>query len=139
MTQLRIYYAHPMAWYGTQRELEDLTALAAYGTVINPNTERFEGSVQSAKRRGFPVMQVFADYIKDHIDVVCFRRFEDGYIGAGVAREILEAKIWGKHIWEIDRGGALKPHVTQEADMRFATHHILTVEETKRRTVAKEL
>lgn len=139
MTQLRIYYAHPMAWYGTDREKEDLAELAKHGTVINPNTERFEGSVQSAKRRGFPVMQVFADYIKDHVDVVCFRRFEDSYLGAGVAREILEARIWGKEVWEIDCGGGLKPCITELRSFHAFFNNTLTVEETKRRTVAKEL
>lgn len=125
----RIYYAHPMAWYGTDSENNDLLLLDSEGFIVNPNSQRFQGSVESAKRRGFPVMQVFADYIKDHVDVVCFRRYNDGYIGAGVAREILEAKMWNKEIWEISGGDAKPPpHISKPADLRNFADHILTVE-----------
>lgn len=161
---LRIYYAHPMSWYDTPEEKTDLDALASEGTIINPNQSFFQQQVEYAKKRNFPVMDVFAEYIRDKADVVCFRRFRDGKLGAGVAREIFEAIIWGKEIWEI-RGGdkyeyryggelrsqdrpiildkvvsletALNYSDTQPADIEFGD--ILTVAETKERIANRRL
>lgn len=137
---LRIYYAHPMSWYGTAQEAEDVAELAKHGVVTNPNCEMFQQAVEMAKLRGQPVMQVFADFIKDNCDVVCFRRFNDGYIGAGVAREIFEAAIWNKTIWEIDRGNGLPPHVSTDMnEYNVGLYHVLSVKETKRRIMEKQL
>ena len=136
----RIYYAHPMSWYDTKEEEADVNELVNHGTVINPNSQMFKQAVEMARLRGSPVMQVFADYIKDCVDVVCFRRFNDGYIGAGVAREILEAAVWNKAIWEIDRGGTLPPNVLKAMnEYNVGLYHFLSVEETTRRIKAKEM
>lgn len=98
---MKIYYAHPMSWYGTNREALDIHALSQHGEVINPNTPKFEDRVRKAQRSGYPVMQIFADYIRDEADVVAFRAYDDHKIGAGVARELLEAIVWAKPIWQI--------------------------------------
>lgn len=97
----KIYYAHPMSWYGTKEEEDDVNSLQLEGEVVNPNSEPFTDRVRNAQRTGFPVMDIFAKTIRDDCDVLCFRRFNDGALGAGVAREILEAVIWNKPVWEI--------------------------------------
>ena len=136
----RIYYAHPMSWYDTRQEEEDISELVKHGTVINPNSQMFRQAVEMARLRGHPIMDIFADFIKNSADVVCFRRFNDGYIGSGVAREILEAQIWNKEVWEIDRGTGLPPHVSTDMNSyNVGLYHVLTVEETRRRIIAKQL
>lgn len=140
---MRIYYAHPMSWYNTPGEKLDVEALNLLGTVVNPNSTAFEDQVRDAKRRGFPVMQIFADYIRDWADVVAFRRFEGDFrLGAGVAREIFEARIWGKGIWEVY--GEKERHVNKEIGLKVndwpdyvSFGDILTVNETKQRIAAK--
>lgn len=148
---LRIYYAHPMSWYGTDRERADVKALAEHGEVINPNSERFEQLVNKAKRNSFPVMQIFADFIRQEADVVAFRRFSgDHKIGAGVAREVLEARIWNKQIWEVIGGRGVfnsKPVVNKftmdagqfDVATSFDLHDVLTVDETRDRIARRQL
>lgn len=98
---MKIYYAHPMSWYGTKAEEDDIAAISREGECVNPNSDAFRKRVDNAKRTGFPVMDVFAQTIRDTVDVVCFRRFKDGKLGAGVAREVLEGVIWGLPVWEV--------------------------------------
>ena len=125
-----IYYAHPMSWYNTERETADVKFLAQFGKVENPNGPHWHNAVIRAQREGTPVMQIFADYIKEWADVVAFRRFNDETVGAGVAREVLEARIWGKDVWNIHgQPGQLqivKPGYPRMFD-------ILSVDETRRR------
>lgn len=143
-----IYYAHPMSWYGTQRERDDLAVLSKEGTVANPNSNKFDVKVEYAKATGMPIMDVFATFIRDKADVLVFRRFSgDHRIGAGVAREILEARIWGKQIWEII-GGRVQPPVINKFVMdpaqfdigtSFRIEDVLTVAETRERIARKQL
>lgn len=135
-----IYYAHPMSWYDTDKEKEDVDFLAKLGHLVNPNHPSFEDEVEAAKLRHFPVMDVFAKFIRDTADVVAFRRFKDGKIGAGVAREVLEAWIWGKEIWEvIDMKYEIHDHQVRPAYIRWrdgnplSLKDVCTVEETRRR------
>lgn len=138
---MRIYYAHPMSWYNTNDEALDVAALAKHGTVVNPNNLDFEYEVQLAKRNKQPVMQIFADYINNYADVVAIRTFEDYKLGAGVARELLEALIWGKSVWQLRTIGPTGERVVDKnpqlfggfgsADIEFAD--VLTVAETRAR------
>lgn len=140
---MRIYYAHPMSWYGTEGEKLDVAALDQHGTVVNPNSQTFQDMVEDAKRRNFPVMQIFADYIRDWADVVAFRRFDGDFkLGAGVAREIFEARVWGKGVWEVY--GQTDRHINKEIGMKVndwpdyvSFGDILTVSETKLRIAAR--
>lgn len=146
--QPRIYYAHPMSWYDTKEEAADVKALSAHGVVSNPNSEWFKYAVDKAKAHGEPVMQLFADYIQHKSDVVAYRRFNDGRLGAGVAREILEARIWGKEVWEvigpfsdgkcIVNKLAVIPGQFDLAEV-LAFEDILTVDETRARVVRRQL
>lgn len=130
-----IYYAHPMSWYGTDSEKADVAFLSQFGTVENPNGLDWEFQVSQAIKHGYPIMQVFADYIRNLADVVAYRPFYDGKLGAGVAREVLEAQIWGKEVWrlvgyEADLTGVIKkPDLTRNP--------ILTVAETCDRITRK--
>lgn len=138
---MRIYYAHPTSWYNTEAEALDVAELAKHGTVVNPNNLDFEYEVQLAKREKRPVMQIFADYINNYADVVAIRTFNDFKLGSGVARELLEALIWGKLVWKIRTTGTAPFRTVDKnpqlfggfgsADIEFAD--VLTVAETKAR------
>lgn len=140
-----IYYAHPMSWYGTEAEAADLRKLADYGTVVNPNSSDFKRDVDIAKKYNRPVMQIFADFIRIDADVVVYRRFRDWKLGAGVAREILEARIWGKEVWEISGGynkaplSILKEQTAVSVSGHNVMADVLTVEETRARIERGEL
>lgn len=142
---MKIYYAHPMSWYNTDAERLDVAKLSEYGEVINPNGEPFNTVVRMAKSRNYPVMQLFADYIRNEADVVAYRPFYDGKLGAGVAREVFEALIWNKPVWQVfgkfspvsgygpfvDKNPQLMEGGMYPATLQFAD--ILTVAETKAR------
>lgn len=105
---MKIYYAHPMAYYGTHLELMDIVMLSKIGTVVNPNTPKYQI---------FTNMKQFED-LAASCDMVAYRPFVDGKIGAGVAKEIQAALKAGKIVLEL-------PHKINE--------RILTREETRAR------
>jgi len=140
-----VYYAHPMSWYGTDNEQADLQLLRLnYDHVINPSSEEIKARLSDYMRSGQPVMELFADIIRNEADVVAFRPFADGMLGAGVAREVFEAHIWGKKIARIYSGTCgpvcSAPKLLEMGngylDLLWAT---LTVEETRSRIKRKML
>lgn len=142
-----VYYAHPMSWYGTDNEQADLQLLRLnYDKVINPSSEEIKTQLEHyIKAYGRAnIMQFFAELIRDRADVVAFRPFADGRLGAGVAREVFEAHIWGKRLVRIHSGtcgpvcGAPKllEMGSGALDLLWAT---LTVEETRSRIKRKML
>jgi hypothetical protein len=138
--KLKIYYAHPMSWYNTPAERADVAMLEAHGEVVNPNSKPFEYMVGVSRAERRPVMEIFADYIKNNADVVAFRPFYDGKLGAGVAREVFEALIWRKPIWHIFGKNGRGPFVDQYPELSPGVYpaaidwdDVLTVKETKAR------
>ena len=141
---MKIYYAHPMSWYNTDAEKLDVEKLSQYGEVINPNSKAFEYMVKLAEANREPVMEIFASYIHNTADVVAYRPFYDGKLGAGVAREVFEAIIWNKPVWQVfgkqmpngygpfvDKHPQLMEGGMYPATLQWAD--ILTVEQTKAR------
>jgi hypothetical protein len=77
-----VYYAHPVSTYNTPQEKRDLETLEAMGLrVVNPNTPEIAEKYQTL---GMPM---FEEMVKGS-DVLAFKAFADGSIGAGVAKEI---------------------------------------------------
>ena len=77
-----VYYAHPVSTYNTPQEKRDLETLEALGLrVVNPNTPENQ---EKYKTLGMPRFEEMAKAC----DVLAFRAFPDGSIGAGVAKEI---------------------------------------------------
>lgn len=126
-----IYYAHPMSWYNTRDELLDVAALGELGLVTNPNSVQFQRQVEWAERHKNPVMDIFANYIQNIADGVAFRRLNDGRITAGVAREVFEAVIWGKKVFEITSDAEGARWVSQLVNPAQLLGNIATVAETK--------
>lgn len=99
-----IYYAHPMSWYGTAGEKDDIAALQAEGfKVVNPNAAHFERLVNIARINDQPIMDIFRATIQ-HVDALAFRSFNNDVVSSGVATEIMEAWLWDKPILRLVGG-----------------------------------
>lgn len=125
---MKIYYAHPISWYGSAVEQEDIsTLLSAYShaTVVNPGHKHYSNRAAFLKRMGHNAMPYFYK-VQEDCDLIAFRSFDDGKIGAGVAGEILNAVALGQAVLEITDEG-LVPFLSLTFD------RILTVEETRER------
>lgn len=88
-TPLTVYYAHPMALYGSPVEARDIKTLKRLGfKVLNP-----------ARRK----LDTMDDYVKLAIscDLVAFRSFDDGKVGSGVFAEVMAAMKVGRPVIEL--------------------------------------
>jgi hypothetical protein len=91
---MRIYFAHPVTDYGTNREGNVLTWLEADGwEVENPNQPHHQDGYA---RDGM----VYFESLASSCDALVFTRFPDGSIGAGVGKEIDAAHGSGIPIYE---------------------------------------
>lgn len=132
----KVYYAHPMSWYGTKAETEDLEVLSAqFDEVLNPNQPSFDRQVKELYRQGqgHRVMEPFMKAVRS-CDALAFRPFYGGKIGAGVAREALEALLWDKPVYRFGRGmmgiSVLYPVMIGDFDL---ASNVLSIEETRAR------
>lgn len=128
---MKVYYAHPMSWYDTFAETEDVVALEEAGhEVLNPNDQFYSDQVTKLRKqgKGHMVMEPFMLAVKS-CDAVAYRPFKDGRVGAGVAKEVLEGLALGLPIiclpfTQPDEGGI--SHL-------FELEDVLTIEETRAR------
>jgi hypothetical protein len=92
---MKAYYAHPVILFGSKQQKMDIEVIEKAGfEVINPDDkEKQEGY----KREG---MGYFERLVKG-ADVVFYRPFFDGSIGAGIATEVRWAMADGKPIFEM--------------------------------------
>lgn len=97
------YFAHPITDYGTERETAAIKIIreAGYG-VENPNKPRHQSGYAS---RG---MDYFLDIVR-RCDALAFMPFPDGFVGAGVAKEIDAARMRGIPVFEVDDDGLIDP------------------------------
>lgn len=112
------YFAHPITDYGTPRQSDALSAIKANGwTVENPDAPEH---AEAYKSHG---MHYFIELV-GKCDCLCFMRFPDGEIGAGVAKEITAAFDAGKLVFEF-----IASHVPLQAVHAMPT--ALSVEDTR--------
>jgi len=97
-----------MHLYGKPQEKRDIELLEAMGyDVLNPNTPEIKAACLAEKKRGGTGMHYFKGLVQS-CDVVAFRAYPDGKIGAGVYTEITEyakGKIVFELPWGIERRG----------------------------------
>lgn len=122
---MKIYFAHPITDYGTERQAQALAGLRAHFVddlgmrhfeIENPDQPHHD---EGYKARGM-------DYFRDVVDScwsLAFMRFPDGSVGAGVGREIGWALRNGKTLYEVFDGRVYHTH--------YRPTPILTVEETR--------
>ena len=144
---MKVYYAHPMSWYGTEREAADVAAIlrdTPNGTeVVNPALVDLnvvsvyrEGEPDRRKLSGAEAMQVFIGMV-EQADAIAYRSFDDDRIGAGVAQEVLVAALHGKQIFRImdlSTRGQMGPVLFEQVGLRAAFGpKVLTIIETRDR------
>lgn len=138
---MTVYFAHAISDYDTDRERAAESALRAqFGVVVNPN--------QQAHRNGYAVyMESVHSYdpmgfwtnLVRHCDVLAYMPTKDFHIGPGVAREVLEAIVWGKPVFQIDLSGSGTPHLLRLNAQTLPPMRVLTIEEMRERIkTAKE-
>ena len=92
---MKVYYARPISLYNTKQDERDIQQLEAMGfEVNNPNKAEL---VERYKTEG---MEVYLQLARES-DLVAFRAFQDGSIGAGVFKEVVEAIANGKPVIEL--------------------------------------
>jgi hypothetical protein len=127
-----------MSWYGTEREREDVGAIdrqtSLQTEIINPADEEFTAKAATAKANGWNVMAIFLEQV-EQADAIAYRTFDDDYIGAGVAQEILTAALHGKQIFRLmDLTHGKGPVLFEQRGIRAAFGpRVLTIVETKDR------
>lgn len=95
----KIYFAHPVTDYNTEREARGVRTLELVGyEVINPNGSEHENSYS---KEG---MEYFKRIVKG-CGALAFMRFPEGQIGAGVAKEIGWAHEEGSPVFELSDEG----------------------------------
>lgn len=136
---MKIYYAHPMSWYDHPREEFDVEAIGKFGPnieVVNPNGPEFKAAVDKTLKDGKSsnlTMALFFDAISD-VDAIAYRTFDDGYLGAGVASEILQAFLKGKAIYQIMDSGRLGPTLFEQSRLSASFGpRVLTIIQTRDR------
>ena len=97
-------------YYGTPLEIKDIALIESLGFLVT-NPAHHPGKT----------MEEYCKMAASH-DVVIYRTFQDGKIGAGVGKEINAAKAAGKVVLE------LPPWIEKEMDKR-----VLTRDETRAR------
>jgi len=98
MNQIKIYYAHPISMYGSlqeKRDIEQIKSIFPNSIIYNPGSD--EESNIGYKKEG---MEYFYNKIA-FSDILIFRAFPDGKLGAGVVGEINKAKDSKKGILEL--------------------------------------
>jgi len=99
-TYPRIYFAHPVVSYDTPLEEETIAYVRRYlgseCVIVNPNSDEHHRAYAATKSMDYFVK------LAESCEVCVFLSFSDGYIGAGVAKEVdsffarfgLEAKVF---------------------------------------------
>ncbi len=93
----KAWYAHPVILFGSALQKADIAHIEAAGfEVINPDDDE--------KQMGYRAEgMAYFEKLVDACDVLFFRAFTDGSIGAGVVKEIRWAAEAGKPIFEMPR------------------------------------
>jgi len=95
---MRVYFAHPVTDYGTERQAGALAVLLAAGfDVESPDQPHHQNGYQSEG------MAYFTRLVGE-CDGLVFLRFPNGSVGAGVGKEIGAAADARLPIWDVSSG-----------------------------------
>lgn len=127
----RLYLAQPVSFYGCARKILTVRRLRKLGwDVVDPDTPE-----HAAAYREFGM--VHFQKVVASCDALAFVPFRNGQIGAGVAREILEAWVGRKPVYRLD---GLYAHPVRWEDLPkpgglglldFPNRSILTIDQTR--------
>lgn len=135
------YYAHPMSWYDTAEEDHDRSYITGLGfDLYDPNSDRVKQNLDfwlKGHRRA-QIMDFFAGIVQWDVDLVFYRPFRDGTVGSGVAREVLEAFVHQKPVYELDFVNSAEPGAYAKSRSTIP-NRILSLGETRQRIYDKQL
>ena len=104
-----IYFARPTALYDSPSDIRGYAVLLSAGyQIVDPNSPLHQLGYRASG------MSWFLSLIEDEADALAYMTYPDGSIGAGVAREILEAHLHGLPVYRIvDRELLLETEMPQ--------------------------
>lgn len=162
MSKRKLYFAHPINTYGTEEEAQILSAFQDHPTyeIVNPSdkahqlvvstiktefNKRAEQEADPAKKTALreegsvKIMEYFTKLAAD-CDGCAFLAFDDGKIGAGIAKEIKAVLDKKGPVFEIEieREGIGREGITltaffAEPIKEYPAERVLSVEETRKR------
>lgn len=95
---MKIYFAHPVTDYGTERESEAVASIEAEGWIVeNPNKPHHQ---QGYNEEGM----TYFERLATSCGALVFMRFPNGAIGAGIGKEINAAQGAGRPVYELFDG-----------------------------------
>lgn len=120
---MRLYFAHPITDYGTERQEKAIASITAYFADVG-RPIKLENPDQPHHKAGYAVsgMEYFKGVVEDCQGLV-FMRFPNGAIGSGVGREIRWALVDNLWLYEVF-GGTIYP-------LHDMPTPILTADETR--------
>lgn len=129
MNKPTLYFAHPVTTYGSQLERFIEKWLAQSYEVVNPNRREHKDAYDQLKSETGDGMPYFLG-LCDTCDVCAFLTFDDGSIGAGVAKEIQSFLERDAPVYAID-GNMVAPELSPVTSLEAYT--ILDVDATRER------
>lgn len=125
--QQPVYYAHPIWFYNTDREREDIEEICRQlGSVLNPNAPEHEAGYQKRKASTGSGMGYFLEDVLPMCRSCVFRADYDGSVSSGVALEVKWFAERGLPTYELTPEGSLVPAVIDPT-------RVLTIDESRRR------
>lgn len=127
---MKIYFAHPVTDYGTERQAKAIAGIEDYFIAdLGFRSFKIENPDQPHHQAGYAAqgMEYFLSVLQGCTHLA-FMRFPDGSVGSGVATEVLWAHTCCLNVYEVFDGRIYPaPHMPTP---------LLTVEET-RATIAR--
>lgn len=103
---MKIYFAHPVTDYGTERQARALAGIRAHFVDdLGRRHLEIENPDQPHHQAGYDAGGM--EYFKRVVEAcshLAFMRFPDGSIGSGVGREIRWAQVANLHLYEVFDG-----------------------------------
>lgn len=124
----KLYFAHPVNTYNKpieQKALEILASEFPDCEVVNPNAPEHE---ESYKKEG---MEYFARMVRS-TQAMAILPFDDGSIGAGIAKEALESLVQGSPVFYLS-----PPNLEVRKLEGLSGLVVLTIEQTRARLKSK--
>jgi hypothetical protein len=137
---VQVYFAHAMTDYHTEREARALASIAAKWPgciIVNPARAGHANAVQVMRTAGHNVMDYFCGLVRQS-DAVASMETEDFRIGPGVAKEMLEAAVFGIPLYRV-APQSIHGKVWGPVPFHSACFHapLLTIAELRERMKAK--
>ena len=132
---MKIYFAHPISEYGSDREKKIITKLEGLGfEVVNPSAPEHQNKVEELQSQ-FNERSVASKKIMEYFtalsiesDACFFQSFPDGSLGAGVVKEINSLLEENRKVYQVSLDDG-KLSINEVSDLN--DHICLDVDNTR--------